>query len=364
SLWIYRGLVLLVIACPCALVISTPVSIVSALTSAAKAGILIKGGIYLEIAGRLKAVALDKTGTLTYGRPTVQKIIPLNGHTEEELLQIALALEKPSEHPIAHAILKKAEEKGIFAKHATNFKIHKGLGAEALVEGKPFWIGSHRFLHDKGQETEEVHQLALELEDAGHSVIAIGDYSHVCGLISVADEPRKFIKETLLTIKELGIHKIVLLTGDNRPTAQAIAKFCGIETFYAELLPQDKVAYVEKLVAHYKQVAMIGDGINDAPAMAAANLGIAMGAMGSDAAFETADLILMNDDLANIPRLIRHSRRTLQIIKQNIGFSLGVKTLFLILAFFGLATLWMAIAADTGASLLVVFNGLRLLKFK
>lgn len=363
-LWIYRGLVLLVIACPCALVISTPVSIVSGLTAAAKEGILIKGGLYLEMAGRLKAVALDKTGTLTLGRPVVQRVIPLNDHTEEELLRIALALEKPSEHPIAHAILQKAEAMGLSAEHASNFKIHKGLGAEAHIEGKPFWIGSHRFLHEKGQETEEVHQLALQLEDAGHSVIAIGDYSHVCGLISVADEPRPFIKETLAAIRELGIKKIVLLTGDNQPTAKALAKFCGIDTFHAELLPQDKVRLVEQLTKEHGQVAMVGDGVNDAPAMAAASMGVAMGAMGSDLAFETADLILMNDDLGNLPRLIRHSRRTLQIIQQNIGFSLGIKAIFLTLAFFGLATLWMAIAADTGASLLVVFNGLRLLKLK
>lgn len=362
--WIYRGLVLLVIACPCALVISTPVTIVSGLTSAAREGILIKGGIYLETMGKLKAMALDKTGTITYGHPIVQKILPLNDHSEEELLKIAMALEKPSEHPIARAILKKAKEKGLDAAHATNFKIYKGMGAEALVEGKPFWIGSHRFLHEKGQETKDVHEFALKMEDAGHSVIAIGDYSHVCGLISVADEPRKFIRETIIAIKELGIKKVVMLTGDNEPTARALAKLSGVDAFYSELLPHDKVTAVEKLTAQYGQVAMVGDGINDAPAMAAATLGIAMGAMGSDAAFETADVILMSDDLSKIPSLIRHSRRTLQVIKQNISFSLGLKAVFLVLAFFGLATLWMAIAADTGASLLVVFNGLRLLRFK
>ncbi|HSX03857.1 MAG TPA: heavy metal translocating P-type ATPase [Rhabdochlamydiaceae bacterium] len=362
--WIYRGLVLLVIACPCALVISTPVSIISGLTSAAREGILIKGGIYLETAGKLNALALDKTGTVTYGRPIVQKIIPLNGHTEKELLKIAMALEKPSQHPIARAILQKAEEMGLHAAHATDFKIRQGLGAEAVIEGRPFWIGSHRFLHEKGQETEEVHQLALNMEDAGHSVIAIGDYTHVCGLISVADEPRKFVKETILAIRELGVKKIVLLTGDNEPTARALAKVCGVDAFYAELLPQDKVKLVEKLTEGYDTVAMVGDGVNDAPAMAAATFGIAMGAMGTDAAFETADVILMTDDLSKIPSLIRHSRRTLQIIKQNIGFSLGLKVLFLILAFFGVATLWMAIAADTGASLLVVFNGLRLLRLR
>jgi Cd2+/Zn2+-exporting ATPase len=345
-------------------VISTPISIVSALTSSARAGVLIKGGIYLETAGKLKALALDKTGTLTYGRPIVQKVVPLNGHTEKELLQIAMALEKPSVHPIAQAILRKAKELGLNEAHASNFKIYKGLGAEATIDGKPFWIGSHRFLHDKGQETKELHALALEMEDAGHSLIAIGDYSHVCGLISVADEPRKFIKETLITIKELGIKKIVLLTGDNEPTARSLSKLSGVDAFYAELLPQDKVEEVERLKKKYGTVAMVGDGVNDAPAMAAATLGIAMGAIGTDAAFETADVILMSDDLSKIPSLIRHSRRALEIIKQNIGFSLGLKALVFGLAFFGLATLWMAIAADTGASLLVVFNGLRLLRFR
>lgn len=362
--WIYRGLVLLVIACPCALVISTPVSIVSGLTSAARNGILIKGGIYLEMAGKIKALALDKTGTLTYGHPEVQKIIPLNEHTEKELLSIAMALEKPSQHPLARAILRKAEAAGLQQVHAENFQSRSGLGAEAVIEGKPFWIGSHRFLHEKGQETREIHELALQMEDAGHSVIAIGDYVHVCGLISVADAPRKFVKETITAIKELGIQKIVLLTGDNEPTARALSTLCGITEYHAELLPQDKVKAIEKLMKQYKNVAMVGDGVNDAPAMASATMGIAMGAMGTDAAFETADLILMSDDLSKIPHLIRHSRRTLKIIQQNIFFSLGLKGIFLVLAFLGMATLWMAIAADTGASLLVVFNGLRLLKFK
>lgn len=362
--WIYRGLVLLVIACPCALVISTPVSIVSGLTSSARNGILVKGGIYLELAGKLKAVAMDKTGTATYGHPEVQKIIPLNNHTEEELLSIAMALEQSSEHPLAKAILRRAEKSGIYQTHAKNFQIRKGLGAEAEIEGKPFWIGSHRFLHEKGLETEKEHALALQMEDAGHSVIAIGDASHVCGLISVADEPRKFIKETIAAIKEQGIEKVVLLTGDNEATARALSRFSGMDAYHAELLPQDKVKAVEKLSAKYGKVAMVGDGVNDAPAMAAATIGIAMGAIGTDAAFETADVILMSDDLSKIPQLIRHSRRTLSIIQQNIFFSLGLKAIFMILAFFGLATLWMAIAADTGASLLVVFNGLRLLKFR
>ncbi len=358
---IYRGLVILVIACPCALVISTPVTIVSGLTAAAKEGILIKGGVFLERLQKMKALALDKTGTLTLGRPEVQKIIPLSGHSERELLERAAALEAPSEHPIARAILKKADQEGISYTQAKNFQIIKGKGAEGEVFGRPFWIGSHRFMHEKGQETKEVHELALSLEDAGHCLLAIGNGNHICGLISLADEPRPLLKETLSAIKDAGIEKIIMLTGDNKQTAYAISKLAGIDHYEAELLPHEKAEKIEELMKKYGEVGMIGDGINDAPAMATASFGIAMGAMGTDAAIEAADIALMGDDLSKIPFLIRHSKKTMRIIKQNIFFSLGLKLIFTVLALFGLATLWMAIAADTGATLVVIFNGLRLL---
>lgn len=360
---LYRALVLLVIACPCALVISTPVSIVAGLTASAKKGALIKGGIYLEALGKIEALAFDKTGTITMGEPAVQRVIALNGHTEEDLLQIACALEKPSEHPLARAILKEAANRAIETEGAKEFQIHKGLGAEGRFEGKWYWIGSHRFMHQQGQETEKEHRLAEELEDAGHSVIAIGDGTHICGLISVADAPRPFIKETLSAIRSLGVKKILMLTGDNLPTATALAAIAGIDDFRAELLPEDKVDAIRALKKQHRGVAMVGDGVNDAPAMATAHLGIAMGAMGTDAAFETADVVLMGDDLALIPQLIRHSRKSLAIIKQNIIFALCLKLVFIVLATFGLASLWMAIAADTGATLLVIFNGLRLLRY-
>ncbi len=361
--WIYRGLVMLVIACPCALVISTPVSIVSALTSAAAAGVLIKGGIYLEAAGKLDAIAFDKTGTITLGKPSVQKIIPLNNHSIEDLLRIAAQLELPSEHPLARAILAKAKEKGIHPTPAQDFQIFKGLGAEGTIDGQRFWIGSHRFMHEqKRNESKEAHEAAVRLEEGGHSVVAIGDFTHICGLISIADEPRPNINAILSSIRELGVSPLVMLTGDNQKTAQTLAKQVGISTYFAELLPEDKVEAIENLKKTHRVIAMIGDGVNDAPAMAASSFGIAMGAMGTDAAFETADIVLMTDDLSLIPWLIRHARRTLKTIKQNITFALGVKALFITLALFGLATLWMAIAADTGASLLVVFNGLRLLR--
>ena len=362
--WFYRGLVILVIACPCALVISTPVSIVSGLTAAARNGVLIKGGMFLEAPGKLRALCLDKTGTLTYGRPEVQKILPLNKHTEKELLERAASLEAPSEHPLARAILKMAKEKGVQAERAENFQITKGKGAEGTFRGTRYWIGSHRFMHEMKQETEEIHQMALDLEDAGHSIIAIGNNKHVCGLISVADEPRENIAAIIQEIKKVGVEKVVMLTGDNEQAAQAIAKHAGIDEAHAELLPEDKVNAVEQLKEKWKEVAMIGDGINDAPAMATASFGIAMGAMGTDAAIETADIALMSDDLSKVPWLIRHSRRTLRIIQQNIIFALGLKVVFIGLAVIGLASLWMAIAADTGASLLVVFNGLRLIRQK
>lgn len=360
--WFYRALVILVIACPCALVISTPVSIVSGLTASARNGVLIKGGIYLEASGKLDILAVDKTGTLTYGRPKVQKMIPLDRHTEEELLIRAASLESPSEHPLARAILKVAKEKKIQVKPAIDFQIIKGKGAQGTHNGTRYWIGSHRFMHEMKQETKEIHQMASHLEDAGHSVIAIGNDQHVCGLISVSDEPRYKIKKIIQEIKQAGIRKIAMLTGDNHSAAEAIAKLTGIDAFQAELLPEDKVEAIEELKKNHLSVAMIGDGVNDAPAMAAADIGIAMGAIGTDAAIETADIALMSDDLSKVPWLIHHSRRVLRTIKQNIAFSLLVKLLFLSLAILGKATLWMAIVADAGASLLVVFNGLRLLK--
>ena len=360
--WLYRGLVVLMIACPCALVISTPISIISGLIVAARKGVLIKGGVFLEVPGRIRALALDKTGTLTYGRPQIQKIWPLNHHTEEELLQRAAALEMSSNHPLAYAILEKAKERGIEVDEVENFRLIEGKGAEGTYRGVCYWIGSHRFMHEMRQETEEIHRIALSLEDVGHSIIAIGNHKHVCGLISVADEPREDLASIIQEIKDVGVKKLVVLTGDNAQTARAIAKHAKIDEARAQLLPQDKANIVEQLKVEWGEVAMIGDGINDLPAMASASLGIAMGAMGADVAIETADIALMSDDLAKIPWLIRHSRYTLRIIKQNVGISLGVKGVFLGLAISGIASLWMVIAADTGALLIVVFNGLRLIR--
>lgn len=361
SQWLYQSLVMLVIACPCALVISTPVSIVAGLAAAARAGVLIKGGVFLELPARLRALAMDKTGTLTYGTPEVQSVRPFNGHTEDEVLSRAASLESESGHPIARAILREAARRGIPAPGADGLRDIQGKGTEAVIEGKAYWIGSHRFMHEKGAETPDVHDAAIGIEDAAHTLVALGSDSHVCGLIGISDRVREASSISVKAMQEAGIEHVVMLTGDNRATAAAVAEATGITEYQAEMLPEDKVAAVEALVEKYGHVAMIGDGVNDAPAMAVSSLGIAMGAAGTDAAIETADIALMSDDLSRLPWLIRHSRRTLGIIKQNISFALGLKVLFIILTLFGMASLWMAIAADTGATLLVVFNSLRLL---
>jgi Zn2+/Cd2+-exporting ATPase len=361
GLWFYEALVILVIACPCALVISTPVSMVAALAAAARAGVLIKGGAFLEAAGRVRVFALDKTGTITHGRPEVQEIVPLNDHTPEELLERAASLEAHSGHPLARAILRRAAGGGILAPPAEDFRAIGGKGAEAVVYGRPFWLGSHRLLHEKNMETPDVHEKALSMEDAGHSVVVIGNDRHVCGLISIADTVRDQARHAVSALKEAGVAKVVMLTGDNRGTAEAVARSVGVDDVRAELLPEDKLRAVEGLVKEYGHVAMVGDGVNDAPALAAATLGIAMGAAGTDAAIETADIALMSDDLARIPWLVRHAQRTLRVIQQNIAFALGVKAVFMCLALAHRATLWMAIAADMGATLIVISNALRLL---
>lgn len=360
--WFYRALVLLVIACPCALVISTPVSIVAALAASARQGVLVKGGVFIERPAHLKALAFDKTGTLTRGDPAVVGVIPLNSHTEEELIERAAALEARSAHPLARAVSKYAAARGVAARPAEGVQMLQGKGVIGIFQGEPFWLGSHRYLIERGQEAPEVTDMAEALERDGKTVVAIGNDRHVCGLLAIADTVRPGALETLRALRAGGIRHLVMLTGDNRTTAEAIARELGINEVHAELLPEDKVTVVERLVEKYGTVAMVGDGVNDAPAMARASFGIAMGAIGSDAAIETADIALMTDDLGKLPWLVRHSRHTLAIIHQNIVFSLVVKAAFVVLTFAGFATLWGAIAADVGASLLVVANALRLLR--
>jgi Cd2+/Zn2+-exporting ATPase len=361
SHWFYQALTLLVIACPCALVISTPVGIVAGLSSAARHGVLIKGGAFLEMASRLRVVALDKTGTLTVGEPDVQRLLPLDGHSEEELLERAVALETESEHPMARAIRRLAAGRGISAAPARNVTAIKGKGAEGYIDGRLFWVGNHRLAHDRGVRDSEICGILDELEDAGHSVVVVGNDRHVCGVISVADGLRPQARETVAALKACGVAHTVVLTGDNEGTARAVAVAAGVDEYRAEQMPEDKMAAVGEIAGRMGRIAFVGDGVNDAPAMAAASLGIAMGAAGTDVAIETADIALMTDDLTRLPWLIRHARRAMGIIRANVVFALGLKAVFIVLALAGLATLWMAIAADLGASLLVIFNSLRLL---
>ncbi len=362
SAWFYRALVLLVIACPCALVISTPVSIVSGLAAAARNGVLIKGGEFLEAVGRTRVIAMDKTGTLTHGKPVVQEVIPLGDATEQGLLELAAAIEQRSEHSIARAIVEFANERGISPPPCHDYQAIRGRGAQATVDGTRHFLGNHRLLEEKNVCTDEIHRVMTEHEDCNHTVVGIASEERPLGVILLADGLREEAPEAIQALLREGIERVIMLTGDNTGTAEVIAKECGGIEPRGELLPADKVKAVEALRESHEHVLMVGDGINDAPALAAASVGIAMGVGGTDAALETADIALMTDDLRKLPWLLRHSRRTRGVVIQNIGLSLGIKAIFLVLAIPGLANLWMAIAADMGASLLVVFNGLRLMR--
>ena len=360
--WVYRALVLLVIGCPCALVISTPVSIVASLAAAAKAGVLVKGGTFIEAPAKLRALALDKTGTLTVGAPEVVDVQPLGNHSEEELLRAMGAIEDHSDHPLARAIVAEVKRRGISFPTAAEVRAVQGRGVTANVDGKRYWLGSHRYLEEMGQQTPALQDQLNTKTSAGRTVVVMGTEDHVCGFITLADAVRPESLAAIKSLREAGVEHIVMLTGDNKPTADRIGREVGIDEVRAELLPADKVAAVDELVGRYEYVAMIGDGVNDAPAMGRATIGVAMGAAGSDAAIEAADVALMADDLARLPWLIRHSRRTLAIIRQNVALSLGVKVVFVVLTFAGYASLWAAIAADMGVSLLVIANALRLLQ--
>ena len=360
--WLYQALVLLVIACPCALVISTPVSVVAALAAAASNGVLVKGGAHMETPSRLRAIAMDKTGTLTEGRPAVMQVIAMNGHSEVELLERAAAMEMHSDHPLAKAIVEYTDAKGIRPQPAEEFSITPGKGATARWHGKEYWLGSHRLLEERGQETPAVHDEIESLARTGRTVVVIGNETHVCGFIALADRIRTESATAVAELRAAGIEHVVMLTGDNRGTAEVIGRETGVAEIRADLLPADKLEAIGELVSRYKDVAMIGDGINDAPALSRATLGIAMGAAGSDTAMEAADVVLMSDDLSKIPWLIRHSRRMMGIIRTNIALSLVVKAVFVVLTMLGHASLWAAIAADMGVSLLVIFNALRLLQ--
>jgi Cd2+/Zn2+-exporting ATPase len=360
--WFYRALVLLVISCPCALVISTPVAVVSAIATAARRGVLIKGGVHLERMGSIRCVAFDKTGTLTKGVPHVVDVIPLNETAIDEILEIAAGLEARSEHPVGRAILARAVESGIALPASVEFQSIPGRGAEAVVGGHPALIGNHRLIEERGLCNAAIHSTLDALAASGRTAVLVAREGRPLGIIALADRTRESARDAIEMLRRQGVRRVVMLTGDNQASAQALAREIGVDETRAELLPHDKVAVVHELKKTYGTVAMVGDGVNDAPALAAADVGIAMGAAGTDAALETADIALMADELLKIPFAIRLGRATLRNIQVNVTLSLGLKAVFLALAVVGSATLWMAVMADMGASLLVIANGMRLLR--
>jgi Cd2+/Zn2+-exporting ATPase len=362
--WFYEAMALLLVACPCALVLSTPVSIVSAIGNAARNGVLFKGGVHLEEAGSLAVVAFDKTGTLTEGRPRVTDLIPRGDLTGQELLSLAAAIEKRSEHPLGVAIVEYAREQGVDVPTASAFTAVPGKGARAFVGGTHYQIGSPRFYIEQTVDLKQVEEDLGRLQGEGKTVMLLGDDERILGVIALADGLRENSRASVKNLKESGIQHIVMLTGDNENTARAIASQAGIDDFRADLLPEDKVAVIGELLAEYGKVAMVGDGINDAPAMALSTVGIAMGTAGTDTALETADIALMADDLTKLSFAIRLSRRTIGIIKQNIALALLIKGIIFLLVIPGWLTLWLAVIADTGSALLVTLNGMRLLREK
>jgi Zn2+/Cd2+-exporting ATPase len=360
--WLYRALVLLVIACPCALVISTPVSIVSALAAAARKGVLIKGGIHLERTALVRCVAFDKTGTLTRGTPHVAAVLPLDGQRPDRLLELAASAEAHSEHPIGAAIVRAAFEAGLAPMLSSASRALPGLGTECTAAGKPVLVGNARLFRERGLLTPELERRLDTTAASGQTGVLVAYGGEVLGVIAVSDRPREAARDVLDLLRDQAGAHIVMLTGDAPAAAGAVAADLGIEDVRAALLPQDKVAAVQALKETHGTVAMVGDGVNDAPALAHADVGMVMGAAGSDAALETADVALMGDDLSKIPFAIRLSRATVANIRTNVALSLAVKAIFLALVVTGSATLWMAIVADTGTSLLVIANGLRLLR--
>jgi Zn2+/Cd2+-exporting ATPase len=361
--WFYRALILLVVACPCALVISTPVSIVSAIAAAARDGVLIKGGAHLEALGSLRVLAFDKTGTLTLGKPEVQQIVSLNGVDEHSILRLAASAERYSEHPLGRAIVRSAEARGIELASAdvSGTSTTTGSGISARVDGRLIEVGSRRMVDVDSLSAETEEQLQA-LERQGQTAVIVMVDGTPEGVIAMADQLRPEARESIAAIHASGIEQTVMLTGDRADVAAVIAEQVGIDSVNAELMPDQKVNAIAALLDRYGSVGMVGDGVNDAPALARATVGIAMGAAGTDTALETADVALMGDGLGKLANVVKLSRRTKGIIIQNIALALAIKAVVLILAIAGLATLWQAIFADVGASLIVILNGLRLLR--
>ncbi|MFL5759439.1 MAG: heavy metal translocating P-type ATPase [Thermomicrobiales bacterium] len=362
--WIYRALVLLVIACPCALLISTPVSIVAAIGAATRHGVLVKGGAALEAAGMARVVAFDKTGTLTLGRPAVTEIVPFGRRHAGEVLALAAAVESYSQHPFARATVARALHDEVEIPVASNFSSTAGQGASARVNGHRVIVGNGRWLAERGQLPNEVMTNVEHLAASGTSPFFVacenGQSVDVVGLIAIADKPRPEAREAIAALRRTGIDLAVVITGDNVRTAQALADQTNVDEVMAELLPEEKARAVERLKARHGPIVMVGDGVNDAPALAAADVGVAMGVGGTDVALETADMALMRDDLTGVAYAVGLSKRTIRIIRQNITLSLLVKVVALVLGVFGVVNLWIAVAADMGTSLAVTLNGLRL----
>ncbi|WEG74457.1 heavy metal translocating P-type ATPase [Vagococcus intermedius] len=364
--WLYQGLSLLVVGCPCSLVISTPVSIVSAIGNSAKNGVLVKGGIYLEEIGGLKAIAFDKTGTLTKGTPSVTDFVVSDTNQENQYLSIISALEILSQHPLASAILKEADrrESNYQMIDIMNFKSVTGKGIKGDYQGATYFVGSPKLFDSELIRQASVMKNYEKLQEQGKTVMIFGTAQNILAIIAVADELRKSSSEVIAKLHQLGIEHTIMLTGDNIRTAKSIGEQVGVTDIKGDLMPQDKLDYIKELKEKYGKVAMVGDGVNDAPALASATVGIAMGGAGTDTALETADVALMVDDLQKLPFIVNLSRKTLKIIKQNITFSLSIKFLALLLIIPGWLSLWIAIVADMGATLLVTLNGLRLMKQK
>lgn len=361
-IWVYQGLAVLVVGCPCALVVSTPVAIVTAIGNAARQGVLIKGGIHLEETGRIQAVAFDKTGTLTKGYPEVTDFFPASGFDKVELLQSVAAVESLSQHPLGTAVVNYAARQGAKKVEANNFQSVTGKGAYATINGIKTYIGSINWAGELSLLPADALEKANELQRDGKSVMAIVTGTEYSGLLVVADPVRVESEEVLRKLKQIGIQHTVMLSGDHQDTAAAIGTKLGLTDVRGGLMPDEKLTAIHALTERYGRVAMVGDGINDAPALAASSVGIAMGGAGTDAALETADIALMADDLEKLPYTIKLSRKTLRIIKENILFALGLKVFALLLIIPGWLTLWIAIFADMGATLLVVLNSLRLLR--
>ncbi|EAK9154280.1 heavy metal translocating P-type ATPase [Listeria monocytogenes] len=364
--WLYQGLSILVVGCPCSLVISTPVSIVSAIGNAAKNGVLVKGGVYLEEIGHLRAIAFDKTETLTKGKPVVTDFIATSSETDINYLSIISSLESLSQHPLASAILNEADKTNVDYKsiQIEDFQSITGKGLTGIHQNIRYYIGSPKLFSASVIEETAVKVQYRQFQEQGKTAMYFGTDEQILGVIAVADEVRDSSAAVISELHKLSIEHTIMLTGDNTKTAESIGKQLGVTEIKGDLMPQEKLDSIKALRTTYNKVAMVGDGINDAPALAASTVGIAMGGAGTDTALETADVALMGDDLQKLPFIVRLSRQTLKVIKQNITFSLGIKLLALLLVIPGWLTLWIAIVADMGATLLVTLNGLRLMKVK